>query len=1655
MRRLLLCLIASLVLISGGARAQDAPQRVDVVEALLARSRLLDDVAFTVPVDLWRDYLREQAEAAGIEEPSPVPFIVSEADYHLALQGDLDVRLTATVHVHVFRPADARSIAALSTQVAWQEVRVNDRPADLAAVDGLLRLTPDQPGELVVTATTRLSGTEAIDLPIARSVRTFVRFDALGAYEFTAEGAAGALRGTAEGGTHGRLALTACERLKSRWETLRDRFERPPRYQLSGDVVWNLAAGSQQVEAALRMGIVGGSSERIDLRLPPEAERVRVTGPDVRDVQTAPGRATVFLRGKIPERTRLRVSFELPAARNGTARLDGIGADDGHWAGGTLVVTSSSGATEVLPQTAGGLEETGLTQIPDSASAMMAAAPAQAYRITSRQWSVSVETLDLGEYALRETVADIAHYELTVRPDGTMMVRAAYEIRNRTQQFIRFDLPPGAQVLQVHVNEKPQPLTPLPGAADAYQVPLVRSTASVKGLVSFPVEIVLLSRTAPLGPAGRAALHLPRINIPIAYAWCEAWLPTEMEPRRWTGPMRRVERYSSETATASLEYGSATLAEGYEEAKRPTVARAAVEEAADALRPTTGEEVVYTVAGRAGAGEPAKPEEEAKPHQAFVADLEPVVSESGVTFAPAQPQAAPEAPVPEDRPTTVQPPGGVPTAAHRSLARNYFRAGRDFYEQGDFDNAATSFENALKLAPGSVEATNASRLLGNIRSQRGEAVAQGKAEKAAAAQVAREVTGANVAVIQEQKKLVEQAEVILRHGDQVKGVAKLKAAEALGEKLLKQGVDLRDTSRRQTGIQKRLAKLTESQAATAQSLEKQADVLKEHGRFEEALRLRQRSAQIAGKDVARKELTELAYQAELQKAELQQVERIKSQIVADVQAEHALERERSSVKPTTTVETLDGVTTRRFAGYQQRTYEYDKDWDGPPGVPPPRRQRTPGPETDPRAVKRDPALLHRELERAWRRSQTETALAEGETSAVPWNEIHRYPSPKEWEKLTERRRRFVAGASTKADAVGATRRKLTTKDIVRGEDWSISLSLTATGLGNVLDFIAEAARAKPREINIIIDRKGIQQAGIGLDDPIDLNIKDVSIQQALKMVLGEQLGYAIRGDGTVVVSARERFARAKPAFGYWTWGTVDKVPDFGDRVPRMDLAGVLPQRITGTGGGALFADERVAAPVPDAPEDTGVTSRIEKIDVASSMTSEYRRLDERLLTRTYDVRGLNLGDSDGDQARQIQSMVGGVLRTAGDQPNLMRVVNGQAVVTTTSQGQYQVQSLLRNLETAQGPQVQKGQALALQQARRSGDGAWFYQNAPATTAGSHITTSTVTVLDLGARYNTNFRGAMDTDGGWGYDNAARPLRRVVPVRTVTPGAWDPKISYWVDGPRPEGAPAWATAQPEAARDAEFQRFVRDNYDWALRGQTGGGGGAAPLLGDVPVVGRTFSNLSSAPVLRRTFSNRADLGGGEGGTDVSELARKLRLNLGQQVRVNSIDLNVARPQAAALGIDFATGKNALRYATIDEAQFRTLAELSARRPSVAAGDQSRSQFTIVGTDALMTNGMLANVTFAGDERNTLDINGNGIALPHERYIVVDNGRYLTAVRADPMQHWTEKPSSLPFAVVPQTVDVPRVGRRLKLEKTLVEPTDELVLRVEYTWKGATR
>jgi len=258
-------------------------------------------------------------------------------------------------------------------------------------------------------------------------------------------------------------------------------------------------------------------------------------------------------------------------------------------------------------------------------------------------------------------------------------------------------------------------------------------------------------------------------------------------------------------------------------------------------------------------------------------------------------------------------------------------------------------------------------------------------------------------------------------------------------------------------------------------------------------------------------------------------------------------------------------------------------------------------------------------------------------------------------------------------------------------------------------------------------------------------------------------------------------------------------------------------------------------------------------------------------------------------------------------------------------------------------------------------------------------------------------------------------------------------------------------------------FVGANYDWTLRQDVLAPPTVTMMNGQAAWVssGGRYRTMTAAGVASANV--RFSDGTLEVPNDpavvgqVQAVLDRLRANWGQRVPVGSRNVYVAGGQVGAAGVEWVEGANGVRYAVIDEGALLNLMDLEQRDRNAPPPGAARDvyQDAVVGTQALLANGAVVDLARAGDRDNTLDYNGNDIQVRHDDYLLVNNGSYVTAIKAGEMQHWSAEVEPVKFPGVPAAVVVPAVGRTVKFEKTLLEPEDVVELVTQYTWEGEAR
>jgi hypothetical protein len=129
-------------------------------------------------------------------------------------------------------------------------------------------------------------------------------------------------------------------------------------------------------------------------------------------------------------------------------------------------------------------------------------------------------------------------------------------------------------------------------------------------------------------------------------------------------------------------------------------------------------------------------------------------------------------------------------------------------------------------------------------------------------------------------------------------------------------------------------------------------------------------------------------------------------------------------------------------------------------------------------------------------------LEQVERSHVPFPDEPpiRWPRPEVWKALTERRKQYASVDLHKATT--AERR------ITAALDDQTTINFADTPLTDVVDFLS-----RTHEIPIILDKVAIEEAGLLVDEPVNLTLAGVTLQSALKIILSEsELTYVIEDE---------------------------------------------------------------------------------------------------------------------------------------------------------------------------------------------------------------------------------------------------------------------------------------------------------------------------------------------------------------------------------------------------------------------------------------------------------------------------------------------------------------------------------------------------------------
>ncbi|MGB2823579.1 MAG: hypothetical protein WBF17_21545, partial [Phycisphaerae bacterium] len=284
------------------------------------------------------------------------------------------------------------------------------------------------------------------------------------------------------------------------------------------------------------------------------------------------------------------------------------------------------------------------------------------------------------------------------------------------------------------------------------------------------------------------------------------------------------------------------------------------------------------------------------------------------------------------------------------------------------------------------------------------------------------------------------------------------------------------------------------------------------------------------------------------------------------------------------------------------------------------------------------------------RGEEAKALLDLREVEIPWYQYLRYP--KNWKQLTQDRKEFQASAAGESVADAALREKLR-REIER-------LSFADIDFRDVIQFLREYSDA-----NIHVNWRALQAAGIEQTTKVTVDVRKVTVERALRLILEDVSGAAagadaelrhVVEDGVLKISTKVDLSRTPIRRVYDIRDLLVPVPDFEG--PRIELQEAAQEslnigRSSQTTSG-IFEDET-----------TGMRGQEDEEITKEELTEDFIELVRNAIDRD------SWGDPEG----------------GGAGAGFIQVLNGQLVVTQTAENHQALGELIEKLREAKTIQI--------------------------------------------------------------------------------------------------------------------------------------------------------------------------------------------------------------------------------------------------------------------------------------------------------------------------------------------------------------------------------
>lgn len=329
---------------------------------------------------------------------------------------------------------------------------------------------------------------------------------------------------------------------------------RAGKFDASVDTLISLGEVALRGSSSVMVRVKSGAIMDLALRLPDGVSLLSLTAPSLRTHTVAQDAGeqvvTVSFTREMEDQFRIDLQYERILAEGESGdeaevpipelRVDGAEVEHGR------IAVEALTAVEVRTARAQHLSAVDVNELPRQL-VLKTTNPillAWKYVHATPPWELVLRTTRHRELEVQEALVERAHYRTLVTRDGLAVTRAEWLVRNSRRQFLRVDLPEGAEVWSAFVAGKAEKPA---AASDTDQGVLVRLINSTEG---FAVEMVYATPVSEIGTFGRLHLGLARPDMVVTHTRWDLWVPGNV---RWREPDTGMEIVVGGRATGGGE----------------------------------------------------------------------------------------------------------------------------------------------------------------------------------------------------------------------------------------------------------------------------------------------------------------------------------------------------------------------------------------------------------------------------------------------------------------------------------------------------------------------------------------------------------------------------------------------------------------------------------------------------------------------------------------------------------------------------------------------------------------------------------------------------------------------------------------------------------------------------------------------------------------------------------------------------------------------------------------------------------------------------------------------------------------------------------------------------------------------------------------------